>query len=1576
MRAIIQKPAFETPIPICVSELRIQATEQLSGYVTEFSALCHSKIPIYTAPVYQTNSKGQKVVKTAGHWNTVAKTSNPAAIMRYLLTSKHSLIKPFSAKRLDDSSLVSLYNWCKKNDFRFDYICDSEENLWARLIEVLAPARAAPSTDVDGLWGAIVDRPDKTVKQLFTPRNSWGMSIQRGFARLPDALRVSFIDETDGWTKKESFVYNDGYGKEQKKDKNGKVTVKKANDVVEWEFPGVTNWERIHKLGRYHLAQMLHRQMTITINTDWEWLAIHRGDLVGLASDVLMNTFGTARVLRKAYKLSGKVDDAGNAYIYEDNVKYIDSDSTLELFGIHESVPSGAKFVGIEIDDSVYFSEKGRYGIAVRSAKGVVNIIEIKSQYGFESSVLEFAEPSNAEKVAPNFGDLVSVSLLGSEFEKYLVASISPGDNMSAQITLVPYKTEEIMKAANSKIPAYSVPVILDAVKGAQDLPTPSLKSCVSDERVATVSASGAVIVCLGATWSLPPTTENLPYFTVQIMCTSKETGRDVTGTATNSEEYVVAQNVTVGNTYYCKVRVHDPATGRYSAWSNIVEHKVVGLVAPPPAPLNVKAVANYPDGVLIFWDEVQVIDLRRYLITGATKGQTKGKETEYSYAPRNQVGTLEYEVWSQDTTDHKSKTSGKASLKISAPLAPVWRPQDPSDNECTGARLENEGFVLTYTGRMGTWPIEEYEGSCVGKTARTADIRCVVPWNKIFKEGDTAKVRAKDVYGNWGAWSTEARVQVVRPLKPELTIGARDNGVAVFQWTDCRTYTDIKHYKLMGASEGSTTDLFLVLNVENILWETYTLTLSNGVYYANMAGTNYVATVDRNAKTVRVNGETYNLGAQVGNVFSFDAFRIGAITERIYAVDKYGFEGPTEQKTFKIKAPLNPILRVEPSAEGLVLAWQNCKTTFNIWRYIVKDWHWDEASNTFILDYTYEVDGMTQRLTPRKAGLYKFSVQAIDCIKNYSSEIEMEQEFEGVWMVDPKAVLDGSDILLTWPVPNTTWPIEWYIIYNTQGREVDRCKTTFYRFPAPVAGAYRYNVVGLDVAGNMGPVGSDAEIVIWAPLTPVIDPPVRSGENAAIHWSAGEDTTKNLLPVVAWDVDHWWDYDDDGTIRSATHDYGRLDVDTIEISASSTGVLYGMDTRVSELAVGTHYIYVKAIDTAGNQSPVGEAEFVVNAPGKVKFDNCSVVDNNVMLYWSEPDVVSLPIAYYIFEEIERYQGNGETIEYRAVIGRIDARFAASFETESGTYVYAITPVDVAGNVGTPTEIAMQVSQPPDFILYHTWDSLYSGGNPGSPGRNQPNGGRTNFIIDGDGHMFGPFSDATWQENLNAIAALKSVTASSIEWSDKIGWGFEYFSDPPELTAQYIEIVDVGTLIPSTTIQVTIDSVALYGDPVFSCKIEVSADAENWILAAQDATMVYAGEFQYVRYTIGLTGGVVQINGINYKLDVKRKTDFGQVLAYGQDTELPNGEIAKANGPNYNANNPSSTPMEWGVWVSFNIEFSDVTSLPKPNVVNHPEYTAYTVFERVLNPTGFRVFVLDKNGQRVTATVDWSAFGV
>jgi predicted phage tail protein len=1757
MRAIIDKPVFETPIPICVSELHIQASEQLNGYVTEFNGICHSHIPdwvpAHKVKIPMAEWRGGKLVDISrtisvpGQW-TVRDTSNPASIMRYLLTSKHSLIKPFPVSRLNNASFVALWKWCKSNDFRFDYVCDSEENLWSRLVSVLAPALAAPTTDVDGLWGAIYDDPNKTVRQLFTPRNSWGMQIERGFAHLPDALRVSYVDEDDDWVTKEGFIYNDGYGKEQKTDKKGKVVQKKANDVVQWEFPGVTDWKRIHKLGRYHMAQLLHRQMNVTINTDWEWLAVHRGDLVGLASDVLMNTFGTARIMRLVYRTNNRlIDESTSAYIPEDSALLVDNNTQLEYIGPGEGKPGGtARLVGIQIDDTVYYTEPkpARYGIAIRNAAGVVNTCEIKPQYGEESDTLWFVNLHTAEKIKPKCGDLVSVSLLHQWYEEYLVSSITPGDNMSAQLTLVPFKTKEIMKAANGKIPAYEAPVILDQVKGAERLPAPVLRSkgIVSDEAAATVTASGAVIVGIAAAYTIPASSENTGQFTAQLLCTSKSDGKEISGTAPVANLRVVANHAEVGETYYCKVRISDPATGRTSPWSDIVEHKVVGLVLPPPAPTGVKAVCDYPRGVVVSWDAVKVPDLKSYEVSGAVGTTVTGiTARKHVHVPRYQTGSLTFHVWARDTTDHLSKTSGTASVSIDGPSTPTIR----------SARLENDGIVVMYGKSVirngvevwescdGTWPVVEYSFWCRNgasskksfATSNGESFRVVLEVPSDIDKDHYIQCRCRDYFSNASSFSEKKNVEIIPPLTPNVTVGATEDGMVAVKWTDCRTVTDIDKYVLSGAVNSATKGLSLVLNFskDSIVWT-----------------------------KVDINGDSNPEGK----------YRKGAISEFVYAVDKWGIAGARAGGTFVIWPPYNPDLRIEVGQEGLKLSWQDCKRTFRIAKYIVVDENMLDDSGHRL---TYETTATNQTLKPRPAGQYRMTVTAVDAIGVESASMMVDAYFlPGVGHdFSMAAKLEGSDVVLTWNTPDSSWPIDHYVVYNSQDLVMGKAKANFYRFPAPGAGAgafgrYQYSVNAFDVAGNFGET-EFCQIDIYRPVAPQFPstadlPAVQiEGSGVTVRWTTGMPAEgMNTLPVAAWDVVRQWT--ENGVVQE--QDYGRIDANTITVPAFKSCECEFM---------------VRAVDTSGTTGAWGWVPFSVVNPGKVAISNVSTVHNNVLLFWTVPDKIYFPIDYYSFEEIETWSDGSE---HGMEIGHIDALFASTFEVKAGVYKYGITPVDVAGNRGERTVVSATVEQPPAYVLYYNWPSLFSGDNNFGDrtlqtGKYSPEAGRKDFVLDGQGSMIGPFKEGeTWNEN---ILQSSIYTGETIEtWQDKDDAGLRYYLSPagglkiarwdgalwgrlcyqdvgedktnffpskewawhyngeglesrlyalrdfpdvfknadgefefllfesdstgplsgngsryvrwkqtdnPATTyygnvsgatgsdavegfdlvsmvgtsfsfgglalssagnalmdgnpkhsnwngavatttvyqnglpviggssrygqlwvrlpdndsskygcAELVEVIDVGEEIPSTTIRVAIDSRTLAGDPSFSCKIETSLDGTAWTVLSENSLSIAATNFRYVRYTVGVTGGVVAVASINYRLEIIEMNDSGSCTIQKEDVLDEHGDVLiYANGDaEHEWTSMQDTPMLTGQWISFNKSFMDITSLARPNVIavydgnDEPQfgadaivgYTAYTVFEDLPHPEGFRCFVLDANGNRAKAIVHWEVFGV
>lgn len=648
-RAVIHESPINSPLPLCVSELRIQASDQLSGSVDDFDGLCSSNLPIW-------DGEG---------WDTSAATSNPAAHMRYLLTNRQGLSNPYTTAKLDDTALTALYEWCDDEGLEFNFVCDSEQNLWARLAQILSAGRAAVTTDVDGLWGAVIDQPGKTAKQLFTPRNSWGFKIQRGFMELPHALRVSFVDEDDDYNTAERFVYADGYDETT------------ATNIVSWEYPGVTNADSIWKHGRRHLAKLLHRQTAITLNTDWEWLGVHRGDLVGVASDVQMNVFGTARILRLLYEVDGEEVLVGR----EEDIPLDEFDEPL--------VP-----IGVQLDDTVVFSDPSpaRYGIAIRDRASGLTTYEITPEYGEERDILRFAYAIPAA-TAPDLGTLVSVSILGEEYDEYLLSGVTPGENLTAELTLIPYVMDEIDAAVSGTIPAYEPSVRLDVTSG-RTVPAPAIAAVQSDEAALFLASDGTLISRIVVSYSLAA---GQPVETVNVQFRESGSLQWSSAPSVAPGSPAVVSDVRDGVAYDVRIRAVTQV-GAASDWTVVSAHIVEGKTNPPPDVENVSW--SVESGVLrLSWDAVDVLDLKEYLVKDASGTEVfRGFATSCTVPPQ-EAGTHTFTVWAVDTIEHPSDTGTVVSVTVTAP-------EQPS----VDAAIEGPNILLSWNEPSAFFPLASGE--------------------------------------------------------------------------------------------------------------------------------------------------------------------------------------------------------------------------------------------------------------------------------------------------------------------------------------------------------------------------------------------------------------------------------------------------------------------------------------------------------------------------------------------------------------------------------------------------------------------------------------------------------------------------------------------------------------------------------------------------------------------------------------------------------------------------------------------------------------------------------------------------
>ena len=1037
-----------------------------------------------------------------------------------------------------------------------------------------------------------------------------------------------------------------------------------------------------------------------------------------------------------------------------------------------------------------------------------------------------------------------------------------------------------------------------------------------------------AILVSLTVSWN------STDARTVNFLVRYKRTGEAIWTDA----GYTASESFTIDNiekdVYTIQVQALD-ALGRRSSFAEVV-FDAPGYQLLPSDVTGFHYRIDPSSGVLWKWDECTDMDFQNYCLTVSNEVDENGDLVEirssaqsYVSAPYNFTGLLSANIVTENFGGMQSSHPASAEASIVAPSAP----------EIVSAEVLDNGIVVNLKTKSGTWDITHSEVVLCGSSANThifnTDV-AVLPVPSNWRPGGYSVIsaRTKDIFNNWSGTSV-APIAWYEPSVPNATISANPlNGTISIAWQDCRNVQDnspqIDHYEIDG-----------VLSNHSLV---------------STKGTHYEIVVPKDVYTFIP--ETSANGMPVN---------AGHLDVVVTAVDKYGVSVSSQPIPFKIYPPAEPSgfgmsASVEDTelvanwTEGgaIVLTWNDCMTTFAIDHYKITDMH----TNT-----VYKVSTNYVVLQLRMSGLYQIKVLACDILGQTSREISYDLVIKEVSGMEVIAKIDGADVLVSWNTPNASFAIDHYVIMQDNDEIPDgtnndihlsgflgTAKSNYFRIPAGRAGTYQYYVWAVDSAGNVSKnYSSYAEVQIESPHAPkgraFIDASgaLQTSEQLTVSlyenglqliWS--ESKTEKTLPITTWEVQRYAGFlsVDDLPKNTPVEEYGKLDVNT---------------TTVPAFPAGQYTFAIRGIDSAGNVGKYAVVEFSVGTPGQVTISDPVIIDSNVQLTWTPPNKIYFPIKEYIFEEVETYSDGSS---YRMEIGRVDALFASTSEQVAGLYTYSITPVDVGGNLGIPSNITCRVSQPPDFVFYAKIDSNFAGGNARPEGSN----GRTNFILDGQGHMYGPVPEnETWEENL---ARIKSITGNTVStFSEKILAGYLTWLEPAESVATYVETTNHGTVIPSSNFVVTVTSRQISNvEAKLQCKLEISSDGVDWEVLTEDSFSAFASNFQYSRVTLTVTGGYVEISKILIDLHVKELTDYGRVQCRASD---------------------GGTGMETGTFVPFTAKFVSVTSLPKPNVLNEPDYTAHVVFDgSQISPTGFRIYVLDKNGNRVDALVDWVAYGV
>ena len=323
-----------------VNQIAFEATayKGLSGTLKKFNYIAEALIPIWNG----------------NDWNTTAKTSNPAAIIRYLLTD--SSVNPRAEKlsHLDNDSLVEYYNWCETSGYKADGVVSEACKIGEIVNQILQNSQCAMIPLYNGKHTFVIDKPNKIPVGLFNMHNSWNFKWIPNVGRQTEAIRASFV-ENDDWTQDELTLYwYDGAVHDEPE--QGKTDL--DYQLVKKEYKYVCDRASVRQIAAYELETIQTKRNQFEFDVNLEAMNMMLLDRVYISNTANMQNESTGLIKSvivnngnlTGFELYADVDIPENAKIV---IRSLDYDNEKTVINTYDVTNSGMNYI-VNIEPVAY----------------------------------------------------------------------------------------------------------------------------------------------------------------------------------------------------------------------------------------------------------------------------------------------------------------------------------------------------------------------------------------------------------------------------------------------------------------------------------------------------------------------------------------------------------------------------------------------------------------------------------------------------------------------------------------------------------------------------------------------------------------------------------------------------------------------------------------------------------------------------------------------------------------------------------------------------------------------------------------------------------------------------------------------------------------------------------------------------------------------------------------------------------------------------------------------------------------------------------------------------------------------
>ena len=316
----------------------VKAYKGLSGTLKKFNYIAKATIPVWNGT----------------DWSTTATTSNPAAVVRYLLTDSSVNPRAESLNHIDNDSLVEYYNWCEDAGYKADGIVSEACKIGEIVNQILQNSQCAMIPLYNGKHTFAIDKGNKIPVGLFNMHNSWNFKWTPNVGRQTEAIRASFV-ENDDWTEDELTLYWYG-GAVHDEPEAGKSDL--DYEMVKKEYKYVCDRASVRQIVAYELETIQTKRNTFEFDVNLEAMnmmlldrvyisntANMRNECTGLIKSVITNNGNLT-----GFELYTDVDIPQNSKIV---IRSLDYDNQKAVINIYDVTNSGRDYV-VNIDPVPY----------------------------------------------------------------------------------------------------------------------------------------------------------------------------------------------------------------------------------------------------------------------------------------------------------------------------------------------------------------------------------------------------------------------------------------------------------------------------------------------------------------------------------------------------------------------------------------------------------------------------------------------------------------------------------------------------------------------------------------------------------------------------------------------------------------------------------------------------------------------------------------------------------------------------------------------------------------------------------------------------------------------------------------------------------------------------------------------------------------------------------------------------------------------------------------------------------------------------------------------------------------------